>query len=238
MTDNVSSTPPVNVQLALQAWLSPAYPVGAYAYSHGLEAAVEAASVHDSGSLLQWVQDNLQYGSGWNDAIFMHETARIITQDSAQDTISALTDLAQLAAASCVTAELQQEMVQQGASFLKVTKVAWPHRQFAAFAAAVKDNPAYSVCFAAVASWHGVDIRSVVTGYLFSMATNWISAAIRLNVIGQTDGQRIAGAIAPLAEKLAEQTMTATRDDLGGCSFLNEIASFHHEAQQARLFRS
>ena len=108
----------VNSQLALQAWLSPAYPVGGYAYSHGLEAAAEQGNVCDYETLRAWIEDNLRYGSGWNDAIIMYQTARIYAARPKQAEFGALKELAELACALTATAELQQEAMQQGAAFL------------------------------------------------------------------------------------------------------------------------
>ena len=106
------------------------------------------------------------------------------------------------------------------------------------FAESVKESSAYPVCFAMAACCHRVEMQAAVCGYLFAMASAWILAAIRLNLIGQTAGQQLAGAIAPIAESIAYMAKGATLDDLGGCCFLNDIASFQHETQQARLFRS
>jgi urease accessory protein len=238
MTDPVVPVRSISSQLMLQAWLSPSYPVGAYAYSHALETAVENNNVQNRESLMTWLEDNLRFGSGWNDAVFMAETARVIAQGPGNNDTTALCDLAALASAMSATSELQQETSQQGASFLKVTCEAWPHPSLEEFANSVKQTPVYPVCFAAAASWHGIDIRTAISGFLFAMTSNWISAAIRLNVIGQTDGQRLARASANLVENLAGQAVTSALDDLGGCCFLNDIFSFQHETQQARIFRS
>src|SRR5262245_14292685 len=56
--------------LRQQSWLSPAFPTGSYSYSHGIEWAVEAGQIHDRKSLVDWLESDLRYGSGRNEAIF------------------------------------------------------------------------------------------------------------------------------------------------------------------------
>jgi urease accessory protein len=68
--------------LRLQSWLSPAFPVGSYSYSHGLEWAVEAGHVYDRGSLVDWLEADLRYGSGRNEAIFFSEAWRCVAEDN------------------------------------------------------------------------------------------------------------------------------------------------------------
>ena len=224
--------------LALQAWLSPAYPVGSYAYSHGLEAAAENNTVNNQATLAHWINDNLRHGAGWNDAVLMVETARRYQQQQPAGSFIELAPINELACAMSGTAELQQESMQQGAAFLSVTRQAWPHADIERFAEQVHGGVAYSVCFALAACAHEIDIRDAVRGYLFAMIANWVSAAVRMNIIGQTAGQQLAASFATRIEKISADAMTATLDDLGGCVFLNDIASFNHESQHARLFRS
>src|SRR5258708_5623013 len=80
--------------LRLQSWLSPAFPTGAYSYSHGLEWAVEAGDIHDRETLVDWLQADLCYGSGRNEAIFFSETWRCATADDREK----LFEVAELAA--------------------------------------------------------------------------------------------------------------------------------------------
>ena len=224
--------------LALQAWLSPAYPVGSYAYSHGLETAADCGSVYDNETLSNWLNDNLRHGAGWNDAVIIYEAARLFVQKPADAHSAELAQLNALACAMSGTGELQQESLQQGAAFLSVTRKAWPHPGIETFADNVTHGAAYSVCFAIAASAHSISAGNAVRGYLFAMTANWISAAVRMNIIGQTAGQQLTAHFAPHIQTIANDAAAAALDDLGGCVFLNDIASFQHETQHARLFRS
>lgn len=224
--------------LALQAWLSPAYPVGAYAYSHGLEWAVETGSVTDRGTLRMWLDDNLKYGTGWNDAIFIVEIFRRVTVVGQSACIKPLVELAALAAGLCPSGELRQESLQQGAAFIAVTRKAWPEPLFDAATEAFGDDTPYPICFGLAAAAHGCPLPVALQGYLFAVASNWISAAVRLNVVGQTGAQEMAAECAAMIEVLVEDSLNAGLDDIGGCAFLTDIASFCHEGQYSRLFRS
>jgi urease accessory protein len=81
-------------------------------------------------------------------------------------------------------------------------------------------------------------LRPALDGFLAAFASNLVSGAVRMSVVGQTEGQRIVARLAPIAVSLAAQAQTSTLDDLGGCAFRADLASFHHETQNARLFRS
>ena len=224
--------------LALQAWLSPAYPVGAYAYSHALEWAVDCGTVASAVDLRAWLGDNLTHGAGWNDAVLVAETFRRHAIADPGQRAAGLAELAALAAALSATGELRQESLQQGAAFLAVTRKAWPHSALEWAADAFGDVTPYSVCLALAAAAHGCSVSAAVKAYLFALASNWISAAVRLNVIGQTAAQEMSAAFLPAVEAIAARALAAGLDELGGCAILGDIGSFKHEEQYSRLFRS
>src|SRR4026207_325436 len=84
---------PAPALLRLQSWLSPAFPTGAYSYSHGLEWAVEAGYINDRKSLVDWLEADLSYGSGRNEAIFFREAWRCAMDDDR----AKLSEIAELA---------------------------------------------------------------------------------------------------------------------------------------------
>ena len=218
--------------LALFAWLSPSYPVGAFAYSHGLEWAIETGDVRDAQTLACWLESILEFGSGRNDAIIFVAAFRALNAGAG------IGEIAELACALASSSERRLESTQQGAAFLAATCAAWPD---AALVEAVRDidtNTAYPVCFAAAAAAHGMTLRPALDGYLAAFASNLVSGAVRLSVIGQTAGQGVVARMAPLAARVAAMAEHATLEDLGGCAFRADLASFHHETQYARLFRS
>lgn len=210
--------------LRLVAWLSPGFPTGAFAYSHGLEWAVEAGDIRDAGSLQSWLSDVLSHGSGRNDAILLRHAHR-----AAHDP-TALRSVADLASAVAPSRERQAETLDQGAAFLRAAR-AWP-------CPVTPEQTAYPVAVGALAGWHGIDEGMTAGLYMQAFATNLISAAVRLVPLGQTAGLQVLAALEPVILHTAEATADATLDDLGGCTFRSDLAAMRHETQYTRLFRS
>jgi urease accessory protein len=218
----------------LLAWLSPSYPVGAYAYSHGLEWAVEAGDVSDEPSLAQWLTDMIEHGAGRNDAILLVHAHRAATAQEPR----ALCEVNELALAFAPSRELRLETSQQGRSFLDATLAAWPAPGLTPVAEALPGEVAYPIAVGACAGAHGVALPAAVEAYLFAFVQNLVSAAVRLAPIGQTGGTRVVAGLAPTVAALAASVPDLTLDDLGGCTFRADLGSFLHETQYTRLFRS
>lgn len=219
--------------LPLQVWLSPAYPVGGYAYSHGVEWAIETRDVRCRDTLFNWLSDVMRHGGGWSDAVFFahaHDAAR-----TAPDRIA---EIAELAAAFAPSRERKLETLQQGRSFLDVTEKAWPSDALATFVARVGRNAAYPVAVALAAAAHGVALRPALKAYLLAFSSNLVSAAVRAVPLGQTDGQRVIAQLIPIVEETAMAAQNAPLDDIGGAAFRSDLASMHHETQYTRIFRS
>jgi urease accessory protein len=207
--------------LRLLAWLSPAFPVGAYAYSHGLEQAVENGDVTDGDALRDWLTDVLRHGSGHNDAILLRHAHR------AGADVTALNDLAIALASS---RERRMETLDQGTAFVAAV-VPWQ-------APRLPDRIAYPIAVGAVAGHHGIDEDTTAAAYVQAFAANLISAAVRLVPLGQTTGLRVLAALELAILEVAAATRTATLEDLGGCTFRSDLAAMRHETQYTRLFRS
>ncbi|HTW73218.1 MAG TPA: urease accessory protein UreF [Acetobacteraceae bacterium] len=210
--------------LHLLAWLSPGFPTGAFAYSHGLEWAVESADISNANTLQSWVTDILTNGSGRNDTILLRHAHR-----AARDP-AALTELAALAAALAPSRERLAETLDQGTAFLRAAQ-AWDCPN-------MPGPIAYPVAVGALAGWHRIEAHATAAAYLQAFATNLISAAVRLVPLGQTAGLQVLAAIQPLILQITNETATATLDDIGGCAFRADLAAMRHETQYTRLFRS
>ena len=203
--------------IRLMTWLSPAFPVGAFAYSGGLEQAVSDGDVHDADSLRDWLASLLAHGNLWNDAVLFAEAHR-----AAGDAVR-LAAVMELADALSGSAERHRETMLQGEAFLAAA-ASWPHPVLDRLGAAA----AYPVAVGAVAVAHGVTAEAGLAAYLHAVASNLVSVAIRCGVVGQKQG------VAVLARTVAE----ATLDDLGAATMRAEIASLRHETLPVRLFRS
>jgi urease accessory protein len=218
----------------LLAWLSPAYPIGAYTYSHGLETAVEEGLVRDRAGLVDYIATVLRAGAGRVDGALLAAAWRA----AAAGDEAALDEAAGLAAAWRGTAETALETMQQGTAFVAVTLSAWPEPRFAAFAARHPRRLAHPVAFGAAASWHGIPLRPALAGWLAAFAANLVSAGVRLVPLGQTDGQVATAALHRVVEAAADAAMAADLDAVGSAAPMLDLLSMRHETQYTRLFRS
>ncbi|MBK1658145.1 urease accessory protein UreF [Paracraurococcus ruber] len=218
----------------LLAWLSPAYPVGAYTYSHGLERAVEDGGVATRVALVDYIATVLRAGAGRVDGALLAATWRAAV--AGDDT--ALDEIAVLAAAWRGTAETALESMAQGTAFTGVTQSAWPDPRFAALAARHPRALAHPVAFGAAAGFHGIPLRPALAGWLAAFAANLVSAGVRLVPLGQTDGQIATAALHPVVEAAADAALDADLDALGTAAPMLDLLSMRHETQYTRLFRS
>jgi urease accessory protein len=218
----------------LLSWLSPAYPVGAYTYSHGLERAVEDGAVRDRDGLVAYLRAVLEAGAGRIDGALLAAAHR--AADAGED--AALDDVADLAAAWRGTAETALETMAQGTAFLRVTTAAWPDARLANFARRHNNSIAHPVALGAAAAWQGVPLRAALFGFLSAFAANIVSAGVRLVPLGQTDGQIATAALLPVIEAATEAALAAELDRLGTAAPVLDLFSLRHETQYTRLFRS
>lgn len=223
----MSGSSEMQALLRLMAWLSPAFPVGGFAYSGGLERAVHDRLVSDATALEAWFSTLLRHGTLWNDAVLLSAAA------AAKGERETLAELAELGLALAGSAERHLETLSLGKAFLAAA-LAWPH---AVFAALPKDCP-YPVAVGAVAAAHGVAVRQALAAFLHAGLSQGVSAGIRLGVCGQQQGVEILARLEPLMAETAERAARASLDDLGTATVQADIASLRHETQVSRLFRS
>lgn len=215
----------------LLTWLSPAFPVGGFSYSSGIEWAVEAGDINDAGSLRSWLATMLTDGAGFSDAVFLAHTHR------AAESSRELGEIAELAAAFVPSRERQLETTAQGRAFIEIARSAW---SCPGLDEAVSQCEAivYPVAVGLVGALHGVAVEPLLHAFLHALTSNWISAGSRLIPLGQTDSQRVLAALEPVVVATAERALLASLDDIGSACFRADLASLRHETQYTRLFRS
>lgn len=213
--------------LRLMAWLSPAFPVGGFSYSHGLERAVQDGFVADRQSLAAWLEALVEMGSGWNDAVLFAESWRRASE------VGDLGEIAAVAEALAGSRERHAETMLQGAAFLKAAS-AWPSPVLGRLPA---DCP-YCVAVGAVAGGNGIGLTDALSAFLQAFFSNLVQVAIRLGVVGQVDATASLAGFEPLALATAARAATSSLDDLGGCAFVSDVMAMRHETQYSRLFRS
>jgi len=218
----------------LMAWLSPAYPVGAFSYSSGIEWAVEAGDIRDAESLRRWLAVLLSDGAGFCDSVFFVHAYRSLADAGDQ----ALRGVAELAAAFAPSKERHLETTAQGRAFIEATHAAWPCAALDRLARAWTGPVAYPVAVGVAACGHCIALEPALHAYLHAITANWVSAGVRLIPLGQTDGQRVLAALEPLVVATAQRALATPLDNVGGAALRADLASLRHETQYTRLFRS
>lgn len=218
----------------LMTWLSPAFPVGAFSYSSGIEWAVEAGDITDAASLREWLDAMLQHGAGFCDAVLLSHAYR--ATERGDD--AGLSAVAELAAAFVTSAERQLETLSQGRAFIEIARKAWDSDGLGRAVAACGEAIAYPIAVGLVSASHGVPLPATLHGFLHAVTSNWISAGARLIPLGQTDSQRVLAALEPAVIATGTRALAASLDDLGSATFRADLASLRHETQYTRLFRS
>lgn len=239
--------------LRVQAWLSPAYPIGAFSFSGGLEAAAAEGLAPGAPDLAAWIETSLVQGPGWSDAVFLAAAWRATRAGDR----AALAEAAALAAAFAPGRERLLETKALGAAFVKISAAAYPWpaptdpsapssgSPFSAApfspaeaAAALGPEPAYPIALGAWAAAFETPLRPLLALFLHSLAANLISAGIRLSLTGQSEGQTMAAAMIPLVQATAARAASAPLDAVGGAFWTGDIAGLRHETLPVRLFRT
>ncbi|WP_152460011.1 urease accessory protein UreF [Ruegeria sp. THAF33] len=214
---------PINADiLTLTQWLSPAYPVGGFAYSHGLEAAIEQGRVAGADQTGDWVATVLQHGSGWNDALFL-----VAAYDAADR--AALTRIDTTARAMCAGSERLMETDLLGRAFGFVTGDIW---------GLDLQRLTYSVAVGRAARMQNLPRLLVTQMFLQAFMSNLVACATRLVPLGQTDAQRLIRDLTPLCADIAETAQQTGLSELSSTTFMTDIATMQHETQYSRIFRT
>jgi urease accessory protein len=223
----------------LLSWMSPAWPIGAFAHSGGLEWAVEEGYAIDRATTQQWIADLVDHGGIRNDLVtFVHVWRAAVAGDG-----QALAEAAELAAAMQTGHERRVEATAQGAAFRRIALASAEPTAFAALLEGIEDDDlTYPVVAATLFACHDIALRPALTAYLHGVVANLVSAAQRLIPLGQTDGQRVLRALRDTVFAAVEHAAGLPDDEpftqMGGMTLLAELGCMAHETQYTRLFRT
>ncbi len=219
--------------LRLMSWLSPAFPIGAFAYSHGLERAIDDELIVNRSSLVRWLDDLVARGSGWNDAVLLAQAWR--EASAGRD----CEDVMELAEAMAGSKERHMETTLQGAAFGEAV-AAWivPDERQSSQSFAAGRPVSYPVAVGMAAAQHSLSLPETLTAHLHAFTSNLIQAAVRLVPLGQRDGVAALVALEPVILQVASQAARSSLDDLGSSTFFSDLLSMRHETQYSRVFRS
>ena len=217
----------------LFSWLSPAFPIGGFAYSQGLETAIADARVRSADQLSDWICGNLHRGPLRTDAYFLAIAARAVSISDAETFAAAN----QLCLALQVSAERDAETREQARSFLDAAS-AWPIEAPDWLGDALRGPLALPIAFGATAGLHAVPCDAAIAGFANTAIIQQISVGIRLIPLGQSAGLAIQAALEPQIVRLTADALAATLGDISGLSYGTDIASLRHEDLGVRIFRS
>ncbi|MEP6267488.1 MAG: urease accessory protein UreF [Paracoccaceae bacterium] len=211
----------ISALLTLTQWLSPSFPISAFAYSHGLEHVIDRGDIADADGLRVWISDILCYGGINSDGVLLAAAYRAGPAD-----ISDIDDVARAFAAS---SERLVETVDQGRAFSRTAGEIWD-----------LDIPplTYPVAVGYAAKQQDIPLNTVLGVFLQASAANLISAAVRLVPLGQTQGQTVLAGLAPIIRDKVQKLIASEIEDLSSNCFALDIAAMHHETQYSKVFRT
>jgi urease accessory protein len=204
--------------LTVAQWFSPSFPIGAFAYSHGVEQAIADSQIRDVASLSDWIETVLCHGSGHNDAVFL---AASFHGDSQQ--------VDAYARAFAASKERLMETDLQGTAFCKIVTDLTGY---------VLSGLTYPVAVGAAASLAELPLSLTTSMYLQAFVSSLVSDGIRLIPIGQTDGHNIIAKLSPLCSDIAGRTQSGDFTLLTSTAFASDIAAMRHETLTSRVFRT
>ncbi|WP_224823459.1 urease accessory protein UreF [Cognatishimia sp. MH4019] len=201
--------------LTLTQWLSPAFPLGSFAYSHGLEQTMAQGRVQSAAELQIWLEETLRFGAGWMDAVLLCQAM-------------AGADVADMARALAASKERWEETFAQGTAFAETLKSMGHSVRPAALPVAVGEA-------ARMLSLAPADVAQL---YLHAFASNLVSVSVRFVPLGQSEGQAVLAALHPVIAEVAQRATDTPLDVIGAGVLMGDIAAMAHETLDVRLFRT
>ena len=208
--------------------VSPSLPIGNYAYSQGLESAIEFGWVKDANTLQDWLSGLLCQSLAYNDIPILMR----LYDAWKDDDIEAIEYWDRFMFSLRETRELQQEDVQLSLALRRLLK------QLGMIDDHSSTANSFLASYAGCAYRWDIDKISAANAFLWTWAENQVMAAIKLMPVGQTDGQRLLFSLAEDIANVVNESLRVADEDIGYFSPGLGLLSTHHETQYSRLFRS
>ena len=199
----------------LQIWFSSSFPVGSYAYSHGLEALIDDDKIKNRDDVREYLEALLFYGSLRNDYIFLKS---VYMGEEINDLI--------LASAS--SKERHTEMIDMGNSFRKIMKDSWE--------LVLEENTSFVYCISKAALHFNIKFDDLIKFYLQSYISNLINVCVKHIPMSQKDGQILNVNFIDQIQKFLDQSYQLTLKDIGTSFFIGDIFSIKHENLDSRIY--
>ncbi|MDX1636084.1 MAG: urease accessory UreF family protein [Marinobacter sp.] len=229
-TDIAADHPDDLALLGLLQLVSPALPIGAFAWSQGLESAFELGWVNNESQLGQWLDGVLDDGLSRCElpALLRLQTA---WQHQGADELAHWNDWLH---ASRETAELSDEDTRLGTALVRLLN----SLDLLPAPGLMPEDPGYATVFAWAAHQRGVPVRRTLLGFAWAWLENQLAVACKALPLGHTAAQRLTEQLRPALVRAVDAAMERTDDELGPILPGLALASAQHETQYSRLFRS
>lgn len=206
--------------MTLVQWLSPAFPTGSFAYSHGMEQVIHDGGIASGADLEAWLADVLRFGAGKQDALLLSAALEAGADHAA---------LGALAVALQPSAERLRETADQGAAFARAVS-ALTGQEMASYP--------LPVAVGSAAQGLGLEKSQVIALYLHAFSSNLISVAVRFVPLGQNEGQAALAALHPLIQLIADTAAGQGVDAIESAAFGADLAAMRHEGLDVRIFKT
>jgi len=199
----------------LQIWFSSSFPIGSYAYSHGLEALIDDDKIKNRDDVREYLEALLFYGSLRNDYIFLKS---VYMGEEINDLILA----------SATSKERHTEMIDMGNSFRKIMKDSWE--------LVLEENTSFVYCISKAALHFNIKFDDLIKFYLQSYISNLINVCVKHIPMSQKDGQILNVNFIDQIQKFLDQSYQLTLKDIGTSFFIGDIFAIKHENLDSRIY--
>ena len=199
----------------LQVWFSSSFPIGSYAYSHGLEALIDDKKIKNNNDVKEFLDALLFYGTLRNDYIFIKS---IYKGD----------EINQLILASASSKERQIEMIDMGNSFRKIMKDSWE--------LSLPENTSFIYCLAKAGLHFNIKFDDLIKFYLQSFISNLINVCVKHIPMSQKDGQSLNVIFINQIQEFLSHSDKLNLKDIGTTFFIGDIFAIKHEYLDSRIY--
>ena len=199
----------------LQIWFSSSFPIGSYAYSHGLEALIDEKKIENKDDVKEFLDALLFYGTLRNDYIFMKS-------------IYKGEEINQLILASASSKERQIEMIDMGNYFRKIMKDSWE--------LSLPENTSFIYCLAKAGLYFDIKFDDLIKLYLQSFISNLINVCVKHIPMSQKDGQSLNVIFINQIQEFLTHSDKLTLKDIGTTFFIGDIFAIKHENLDSRIY--
>ena len=199
----------------LQVWFSSSFPIGSYAYSHGLEALIDDKKIKNKDDVKEFLDALLFYGTLRNDYIFMKS-------------IYKGEEINELILASASSKERKIEMIDMGNSFRKIMKDSWE--------LFLPENTSFIYCLAKAGLYFDIKFDDLIKFYLQSFISNLINVCVKHIPMSQKDGQSLNVIFINQIQDFLTHAEKLTLRDVGSTFFIGDIFAIKHENLDSRIY--